>query len=197
MNPVPSNVFTSLLQELKSGSDEAAEQLMTLVYHELRKLAAYYMSRERGEHTLQPTALVNEAYLDLFGTGGSKPMVFENRAHFFAVAARQMRRILVDHARKRNAEMRGGGEANLSLDAAPEPGVMRDREYTALDDALSILERENPRASQVVELCFFAGSTQKEAADILGISLATVQRDWEFARRFLYQQLAANPETPA
>jgi RNA polymerase sigma factor (TIGR02999 family) len=190
MRERPSQVFTTLLDELRSGRKEASDELMALVYHELRKLAEYYMKQERPGHTLQATALVNEVYLDLFGHG--RTMVFENKQHFVATAARQMRRILVDHARKRNAGIRGGGEPKLSLDDAPEVGFLRDRELTSLDDALTALEKEHPRACQVVEVCFFGGCTQKEAGELLGISLATVQRDWELARQFLYQQMAAH-----
>jgi RNA polymerase sigma factor (TIGR02999 family) len=186
-----SQVFTHLLGELRDGQKGAADQLMALVYKELRRLAEFYMRSERPGHTLQATALVNEVYVDLFGRNSNR-MVFEDREHFFAMAARQMRRILVDHARRKNAQIRGGQSTRMSIDDAGDiGGMLRDPEFEALDDALTALERENPRASRVVELCFFGGMTQKEAADILNISLATVQRDWECARDFLYRQLAA------
>lgn len=185
-----SHVFTSLLDELRGGRREAADELMALVYKELRKLAEYYMRYERPEHTLQATALVNEVYVDLFGAN-KETMVFEDREHFFATAARQMRRILVDHARRKNAQIRGGGAAKLPIENAGDVGIIRDRELTALDDALTALEAANPRASRVVELCFFGGLTQKEAGEVLDISLATVQRDWDAARDFLYDQLSA------
>lgn len=188
-----SQVFTSLLDELKGGRREAADQLMALVYRELRKLAEYYMKRERPDHTLQATALVNEVYVDLFGA--NKTRVFEDRDHFFATAARQMRHILVDHARKHNAKIRGGGGEKLPIDDVAGLGFMRDRELSALDDALTELEKVNKRASQVTELCFFGGCTQQQAADLMKISLATVQRDWEVARDFLYGQLAATAPT--
>lgn len=184
-----SQVFTTLLDELRTGRKEAADQLMALVYKELRKLAEYYMRHERPGHTLQATALVNEVYVDLFG-GTRDTMIFEDREHFFATAARQMRHILVDHARRKNAQMRGGDAVKIPLEDAGDVGLLRDRELQSLDDALTALENDNPRASRVVELCFFAGMTQKEAADLMGISLATVQRDWEVARDFLYEQLA-------
>ncbi len=185
-----SHVFTTLLDELKSGRKDAADQLMALVYKELRRLAEYYMKQERQGHTLQATALVNEVYVDLFGAS-AETMVFEDREHFFATAARQMRRVLVDHARKRNAQIRGGNSTRISLEEAGDVSLLRDPELEALDDSLEALERSHPRACRVVELCFFGGLTQKEAAALMGISLATVQRDWELARDFLYSQLAA------
>lgn len=163
---------------------------MALVYKDLRKLAEYYMRQERAGHTLQATALVNEVYVDLFG-GAKDTMVFEDREHFFATAARQMRRVLVDHARKRNAQIRGGGTTRIPLEEAGDVGFLRDREVESLDDALTALEAVNPRASRVVELCFFGGMTQREAGELLGISLATTQRDWEAARDFLFRQLSA------
>jgi RNA polymerase sigma factor (TIGR02999 family) len=190
MSSSHSHVFTSLLDELRGGRRDAADQIMALVYKELRKLAEYYMRQERSGHTLQATALVNEVYVDLFSSG-KETMVFEDREHFFATAARQMRRVLVDHARKRNAQIRGGGATRIPLEEAGDLGFLRDRELEGLDDALTALEAENPRASRVVELCFFGGMTQKEAGEALGISLATVQRDWEAARDFLFQQLSA------
>lgn len=190
MEAPKSHAFTTLLDELRQGRREAADQLMALVYKELRKLAEYYMKYERQGHTLQATALVNEVYVDLFGAN-KETMVFEDREHFFATAARQMRRILVDHARRKNAQIRGGSATKIPIEDAGDVGLMQDREIEALDDALSALEKENPRASRVVELCFFGGLTQKEAGELLDISLATVQRDWEYARDFLYDQLAA------
>ncbi len=189
MTAVPSEAFTHLLQELRQGRREAADALMTLVYKELRRLAEYYMRSERPGHTLQATALVNEVYVGLFG--GNNTVVFEDREHFFAMAARQMRHVLVDHARRKNAQIRGGQFARVPLDRATEVGLLQDREVEALDDALTALEKESPRASRVVELCFFGGFTQKEAAEVLEISLATVQRDWDYAKSFLLDQLSA------
>ncbi len=185
-----SHVFTTLLDELRSGRRDAADQLMALMYKELRKLAEYYMQQERPGHTLQATALVNEVYVDLFAPD-KNTMVFEDKEHFFATAARQMRRILVDHARRKNARIRGGDATTLPMEEAGEIGLFRGRELQALDDALTALEKENQRASRVVELCFFGGLTQREAADMLNLSIATVQRDWEYARDYLYGQLAA------
>lgn len=190
MNGNKSQVFSTLLDELRGGRREAADQIMAMVYKELRKLAEYYMKHERPGHTLQATALVNEVYVDLFGAN-KDTMIFEDREHFFATAARQMRRILVDHARRRNAQIRGGDSVKVPIEAAGDVAILQDREIAALDDALTALERDSPRASRIVELCFFGGMTQKEAADILEISLATVQRDWEQARDFLFNQLTA------
>jgi RNA polymerase sigma factor (TIGR02999 family) len=188
MSTEGSHVFTALLGELKGGRKDAADEMVALVYHELRKLAEHYMQGERKDHTLQATALVNEVYMDLFGQP-NETLVFENKQHFIAIAAKRMRRILVDHARKHNAQMRGGGDAKISIEDAGDRGVLRDRELTALDDALTALEHRSQRACQVVELCFFGGLTQQETADVLDISLATVQRDWELAKAFLYEQL--------
>ena len=190
MSMQKSHVFTTLLDELKSGRKDAADQIMALVYKELRKLAEYYMRQERPGHTLQATALVNEVYVDLFGTD-KETMIFEDREHFFATAARQMRHILVDHARRKNSQMRGGSAPKVSLDEAGDAPFFQDKEITALDDALQSLEQVNPRACRVVEVCFFAGMTQREAADTLKVSVATVQRDWEFARDFLFDNLSA------
>lgn len=192
MEPQKSHVFTTLLDELRGGRKDAADQLMALVYKELRRLAEYYMRYESPGHTLQATALVNEVYVDLFGTSSRKTVIFEDREHFFAMAARQMRRILVDHARRKKAQIRGGDTTTVPLENAGEVGLMRDKELESLDDALTALETINPRASRIVEICFFGGMTQKEAAALMGISLATVQRDWEYARDFLYQQLSSS-----
>lgn len=190
MSVQKSQVFTTLLDELKSGRRDAADQIMALVYKELRKLAEYYMRHERPGHTLQATALVNEVYVDLFGPS-KDTLIFEDREHFFATAARQMRHILVDHARRKSAQIRGGALSKVSLEAASDQVFLQDREVAALDDALSSLEKVNPRACKVVEVCFFAGMTQKEAADTMNLSVATVQRDWEFARDFLFDNLSA------
>ena len=184
------NDVTRILNAACEGDRQAAADLIPLVYDELRKLAAWRLGREAEAHTLQATALVNEVYVDLFGAN-QETMVFEDREHFFATAARQMRRVLIDHARRKNAQIRGGASTRVPIEEAGEVGILRDQELEALDDALTALENEHPRASRAVELCFFGGLTQKEAGEMLGISLATVQRDWESARDFLYDQLAA------
>ena len=177
--------ITGLLEQLRSGDGKAATRLMDLVYPELRRLAQRYMRRERPNHTLQATALVHEAYLRLFGSG---PMEWQNRAHFFAVAAQQMRRILVDHARTLDARKRGGGDIKVSLEDAKELSVKPDQDLVALDETLKRLEALDSRAARVVELRFFGGLTEKEAAEVMGVSVATLKRDWEFARAWLFDQ---------
>ena len=181
--------FTALLIEYRSGSQEAGDQLVVLVYQDLRRLAQYYLQQERPEHTLQATALVHEAYLRLFDEGTFE---WRDRAHFFAIAARQMRRILVDYARQMQAEKRSGGQIKLSLEEVTGEAAQRDEDLIALDEALSQLEKVSLRASQIVELRFFAGLTEKEVAQALGISLATLKRDWDFAKAWLYQQIRGN-----
>ncbi len=181
-----SHEFTALLVEYRSGHQEVGEQLVSLVYQDLRRLANYYLQQERPEHTLQATALVHEAYLRLFDAGAFE---WRDRAHFFAIAARQMRRILVDHARQTQAEKRYGGQLKLSLEEVTGEAEQRDEDLVALDEALSELEKVSARASQIVELRFFAGLTEKEVADAIGISLATLKRDWDFAKAWLYQQI--------
>ena len=180
--------ITGLLVQLRSGHREVAGRLMELVYPELRRLAAHYMRLERGNHTLQATALVHEAYLKIFG---SEPVDWQNRAHFFAVAAQQMRRILVDHARAREADKRGGGRIRLSIEDVKGLTKKRDQDVVALDEVLQRLEKLDPRAGRAVELRFFGGLSEKEAAEVLGISVATLKRDWEFARAWLFEALAS------
>ena len=179
--------FTLLLAEYQSGDQEAAQQLIIVVYQELRRLAQYYLQQERSDHTLQATALVHEAYLRLFS--GQGDFEWRDRAHFFSIAARQMRRVLVDYARNRNAEKRFGGAIKFSLDELTGESFKKDEEIMALDEALRQLEVIAPRASQVVELRFFAGLIETEAAEVLGISLATLKRDWDFAKAWLFSQL--------
>jgi RNA polymerase sigma factor (TIGR02999 family) len=187
--PPDSGTLTRWLVEWRNGSQEAADRLFAAAYQELRRLAAWHFERERPDHTLQPTALVNELYLKLFA---GEPVEWQNRAHFFAVAAQQMRRILIDHARGHRAEKRGGGEARLSLDDVDGLTAPREEELIELDCALHELEELDPRSARVVELRFFAGLTEKEAAEVLGISVATLKRDWDFARAWLINQLASN-----
>jgi RNA polymerase sigma factor (TIGR02999 family) len=178
---------TRLLVEWSDGRAEALDALMPLVYDELRRLARAYLGRERAGHTLQPTALVNEAYLRLVD---QRSVRWQNRAHFFGIAAQLMRRLLVDHARAANAEKRGGGIPRLELDAAenavaPESGV----DLEELDRALERLARIDPRQSRIVELRYFAGATNEETAEALGIAVATVKRDWTVARAWLRHEL--------
>lgn len=159
---------------------------MDVVYSNLHKIAAREMRRERGDHTLQATALVHEVYLRL---SGSEPIDWQDRAHFFAVAAQQLRRILVDHARRRQSDKRGGGGLRFSLDEADCPVIGRDDRLLALDEALMRLASLDDRAAKVTELRYFGGLSEREAAEILGISLATLKRDWAFARTWLASQL--------
>ena len=188
--PAPADApaqVTALLQAWSEGDDEALGRLMPLVEQELRKVAARYMRGERPGHTLQPTALVNEAYLRLVGV---QHVRWQSRAHFLAVSARTMRRILVDMARAKGYQKRGGRAPLVPLDevevAAPAPGF----DLVALHDALDALAREDGRKSQVVELRFFGGLTVQETAEVLGISPETVMRDWAFAKAWLLRELA-------
>ncbi|HME56860.1 MAG TPA: sigma-70 family RNA polymerase sigma factor [Terracidiphilus sp.] len=178
--------ITRLLLELRRGNPEAEAKLVPLVYEHLHRLAASYMRRERPEHTLQPTALVNETYLRLIPQADA---TWENRAHFFGFAARLMRQILVDHARRRNAGKRGGLINKLPLEKALEFSPERSRELLELDDALRSLESLDPRQSRVVELRFFGGLTEEETAEVLGIWSRTVKRDWRVARAWLRGEL--------
>lgn len=178
--------ITGLLQEWRAGKQGAANRLMELVYGELHQLAARQMRRERGEHTLQATALVHETYLRLCG---SESIDWQNRAHFFAVAAQQLRRVLVDHARRAQSEKRGGSQIKFSLAETDCPLVDRDERVLAIDEGLARLEALDERAAKVVELRFFGGLSEKEVAESLGISLATLKRDWEFARTWLASRL--------
>jgi RNA polymerase sigma factor (TIGR02999 family) len=186
--------ITSLLLELRTGNEDVMTRLMPQVYRELRRLAAHYMKRERSDHTLQPTALVHEAYLRLVGQTERN---WQNRAHFFAVAASAMRVVLVDHARAKVAQKRGKGEVcvefseTLSL-TAPEP-----RHLLALDAVLKRFEQIDPRASRVVELRWFVGLDVKEVAHVMEISEKTVQRDWNFAKAWLQAELDDKDQGPA
>ena len=177
---------TVLLQQMQGGDKEAREKLISAVYGELRKLAAAYFRRERQGHTLQPTALVNEAYLKLVGL---KRIEWQNRAHFFGVVARLMRQILVDHARRRNAAKHGGGVVVVPADAAPILAKGRPIEILVLDQALDRLEEQHPRAAQVVEFRSFGGLSVKETAEVLDVSDRTVKKDWQLGRAFLRGQL--------
>ena len=161
-------------------------RLMPVVYRELRRLAAHYMRQERPDHTLQPTALVHEAYLRLVGQPDRN---WQNRAHFFAVAAQAMRAVLVDHARANVAQKRGGGKLHVKLDDAPAVAAPEPRYLLVLDQALKQLEQIDARASRVVELRLFVGLSVEEAAHVMGISEKTVRRDWNFAKAWLQAEL--------
>jgi RNA polymerase sigma factor (TIGR02999 family) len=177
---------TALLREWSGGDSAASERLMPLVYDELRRLARGYLRRERADHTLQPTALVNEAYLRLVD---QTRVNWQSRAHFYGIAARMMRRVLVDHARSHAAEKRGGARHRLSLDDVSLPVEERAAELVALDDALVSLAELDPRKARVVELRFFGGLEVKEAAEVLGVSDKTVMREWERAKLWLCREL--------
>jgi RNA polymerase sigma-70 factor (ECF subfamily) len=181
-----SSQFTQLFDDWRAGRSEAFDQLFALVYDELRVLASGYMRHERANHTLQTTALVNEAYMKL---AGHKDSLLENRRHFFAVAAKVMRQILVDHARSRHSEKRGGTAVKLSIDEAIVMSDERAGDLLALDTALNNLAAIDPRKSNVVELRFFGGMTIEETAEFLGVSSNTVVRDWEMARAWLYRDI--------
>jgi len=178
---------TTLLIDWRQGDTAARDQLVALVYDELRRLALHYLRPERPDHTLQPTALVNELYLRLFAK--AEPIIWQNRAHFFAVAAQTLRRILVDHARAHRAEKRGGPQVKLSLTAAQGWAEDRVEDFVALDEALDLLSQLQPRAAQVVELRFYGGLQEDEVAEVLGVSPITVKRDWKVARAWLLSQL--------
>lgn len=177
---------TRLLVAASQGEPGAAEALFAVVYADLRRVAAAYLKRERQGHTLQPTALVHEAYCRLVDADG---IAFTDRHHFYAVAARAMRRILVDHARARGAAKRGGGAGRLPLDRLPELPEERDAWLEALDDVLQDLARLDERQARMVELRFFGGLTIEETAAALGVSHATVERDWKVARAWLAREL--------
>ncbi len=182
-----SHEITQLLLAWGSGDQAALDQLMPLVHGELRKLAKRYMNRQRPGHTLQTTALVNEAYLRLID---SSRVQWQNRAHFFAISAQLMRRILVDFARSRQNLKRGGGAQQITFDEALEVCSERGADLIALDDALKTLEKLNQRQSQIVELRYFGGLTEEETAEVLKVSTRTVRRDWSLARTWLYRELS-------
>ncbi len=176
---------TELLQQWSKGDPSAFDRLMPLVYRELHKIAKRHMRTQNGDHTLQTTAVIHEAYLKLAGTDQD----LRGREHFFAVAATAIRHILVDHARSRKAAKRGGPLERLNLDAVPDISSRRDRELIALDEALESLAKVDPRRAKVVELRFFAGLGVEEASRVLNVSEATVLRDWRLARAWLLTEL--------
>ena len=178
--------LSTLLVGWRKGDPSAASRLIEITYQKLRRMAANYIHHERAGHTLQPTELVHELYLRLFA---GEPLACENRAHFYALAARQLRRILVNYARDRRAAKRGGGAVRVDLSDAKGMMEARSVDLLAVDEALTHLARLQPRAAQVVELRFFAGLAEKEAAEVIGISVATLKRDWDFARVWLLSEM--------
>jgi RNA polymerase sigma factor (TIGR02999 family) len=184
--------ITQLLGEIRGGNQQVAEELLSLVYTELKRIAAQKMAGEAPGNTLQPTALVHEAWMRLVGDGDAP---FENRAHFFSAAAEAMRRILVDSARRKRAIRRGGGAAREELqedhlvqDAVPD-------ELLAVDEALDLLAREDPAAAELVKLRYFVGMTMEEAATTMGLSLRNAERTWTYARAWLRRQIG-RPRSP-
>ena len=182
--------ITVLLQRISSGDKGAEEELLPKVYRELKRLASACLRRERQGHTLQATALVNEAYLRL---SDQKDVAWTGRTHFFAIAARIMRRILADYARQRNAGKRGGGRPHLSLDEELHVTDSQCALIEGLDEALQRLAQLDSRQAQVVEMRFFGGLTEEEIAEVLGVSSRTVKRDWMMARAWLYGELHNGP----
>jgi len=178
---------TQLLGDWSGGDAGALDKLIPLVQPELHRLAHHYMSRERGGHTLQTTALLNEAYLRL--VDNTKPL-WQNRTHFVAAAAQLMRRIMVDHARERHSLKRGGDTLKVTLDEAALVTGTRSEELLALDEALERLGAQDPRKSQIVELRYFGGLTAEETAEFLKVSLRTVEREWNMAKAWLYRALS-------
>jgi RNA polymerase sigma-70 factor, ECF subfamily len=181
--------ITQLLKAMKGGDPSAAERLLPLVYAELHRLATSYMRRERQDHTLQPTALINEAYLRL----AKGDLSWQNRQHFIGVAANVMRQVLVDYARAHNAEMRGGRLQRVELEEGLAISDERTDEVLSLDDALHRLAELNPRQAQVVELRYFGGLSIEQIAGLLAIAPRSVRRDWALARIWLFKELRDNP----
>ena len=190
----PSDVdeLTELVNAWREGHAESLEKLFPLIYDELRRLAHGYLKSERREHTLSPTALVNEAYLKL---AQQRNVQFNNRGHFFAVAARSMRRILVDHARRRSSEKRGGGEVLIEFEEG-KGSPIKPSELVALDDALKAYAEQDRRGAHIVELRHFGGLSIDETADALGISPATVKREWVVAKAWLKREATRGRASP-
>jgi RNA polymerase sigma factor (TIGR02999 family) len=189
VSEVSSKRITEILATFAGGDQEALKSLIPLVYDELRRLAKYHLNRERSDHTLQSTALVNEAYLRLAG----RDIRIQNRGHFFAIASQLMRQILVDYARRHRADKRGAGSCMLTLDEQVTLPQTRGLDVVALDDALNSLARLDQQQSRIVELRFFGGLSIDETAAVLGVSPATVKRDWATARVWLHREISGLP----
>ncbi len=185
MTTQPKNV-TQLLEKWGGGDESALAELMPVIYDELRRLADAYLRRERRDHTLQPTALVNEAYLKLVG---QQRVRWQNRAHFYGVSAQLMRRILVDHARARQAQKRGGADYTLSLEHVDPASDAPDLDLLAVHEALERLAAKDSQQARVVELRYFGGLSIEEAAEVIGVGHATVEREWTMARAWLRREL--------
>lgn len=180
---------TQILHDWRDGDREAPERLMPLIYDEMRRLARMHLAREGGNHTLQPTALVNEAYLRLVD---QTRVNWQNRSHFFGIATSMMRRVLIDHARAHATNKRGGGAIRLSIDDVQVPAEQRAASLIALDEALEKLSQMDERKGRVVEMRFFGGLSDEEIAEVLDVSVRTVLRDWKTARLWLYRELTEN-----
>lgn len=192
-HPVEQDV-TRLLLRLEGGDRDAVDLLLPVVYRELRRLAAGYLQRERNNHTLQPTALVHEAYMRMVD---QSRVQWQNRAHFFGVAAQMMRRVLVDHARTQGARKRGGDVNKIQLEDGLVAGGSREAELIAVDDALRALELQDPVKARIVEMRFFGGLSIEETAVAMSLSTATVNRHWRMAKAWLHGELSSNREQPA
>lgn len=185
--------ITRLLRDASAGQDSAHERLLPLVYEELLSIARRRMAAERAGHTLEATVLVHEAYLRLLGPGGS-PLDWTNRAHFYHAAAEAMRRILIDHARQRARQKRGGGRQRVPIEALDVPASDDSNEILALDAAICRLEEQDARAGKIVRLRYYGGLSVEDTAAALRLSLRTVKREWAFARAWLYRQLHEDGE---
>ena len=185
MKTLSADNLTALLVEWREGDEAALESLMPLVYDQLRSIAHRYVQRERAGHTLQTSALVNEAYLRLAGQN----VVWQNRAHFFAVTAKVMRHILIDHARAQARDKRGGGAIQISLNDALVVADDQAAHFIALEEALRVLERLDPQKGKIVELRYFGGLSVEEAAEVMNISPRTVRREWQRAKAWLYRMM--------
>ncbi len=184
-----SHNVTQLLNKVSNGDELALDSILPLVYNELRKISSKYLRDEYRHHTLQTTELVHEAYIKLIG---SNPLSWESRAHFYGIAARSMRQILVDYARKRKSQKRGSGLTYITLDKVAQNFINVDEHILDLNDALEKLESIEERSSKIVELRFFSGLSIDETAEILKVSPATIKRDWNFAKAWLYREISQN-----
>ena len=185
--PAPVGQVTLLLAEIREGNQESANRLMPLIYGELRRMAGAHMQRERAAHTLQATALVNEAYMRL---AGGEPVSWQNRAHFLGVAAHAMREVLLDYARRHSAGKRGGKDARkVDIDVELRGASSKIENVIAIDEALNRLALIDPRQSRLIELRFFAGLSVEEAAEVMGVSPVTIKREWRSAKAWLHREL--------
>jgi RNA polymerase sigma factor (TIGR02999 family) len=189
------SAVTQVLAAIDQGNPAAAEQLLPLVYEELRKLAAIRLAQEKPGQTLQPTDLVHEAYLRLVGNNDGSAEKWDHRGHFFAAAAEAMRRILIDAARRKDRPKHGGDRQRINLDEISSLFQLPSKELLDLDEALTKLTAQEPKKAELVKLRFFAGLTTAQAANILGISVATAERYWTYARVWLYCELKESPDS--